>query len=96
MPRVIVADHAAVFTTQMLNDGLLPTLAVLAQANFPHTQRLVGRALHNVSCSNSSIAEDFSSLPRSMSRGSLRPGRGVRQRVPAACLLDIVRVVDRD
>ena len=35
---------------QMISDGLMSTLAILADAKFPHTQRLVGRIFHNVSC----------------------------------------------
>lgn len=35
----------------MIDDGLMMTLSVLAGAKFSHTLRLIGRTLHNISCS---------------------------------------------
>jgi hypothetical protein len=36
---------------QLIDDGLMMTLSVLATAKFSHTLRMIGRTLHNISCS---------------------------------------------
>jgi hypothetical protein len=51
----------------MINDGLMATLAILSDAKFPHTQRLTGRILHNVSCASTHRAALFDAVVRDLS-----------------------------
>lgn len=76
----------------MITDGLMSTLSILADAKFLHTQRLVGRILHNVSCVDAhrvalfdtvvrDLSCDFAMTPKSTfssNRSIDRTGHGVR------------------
>jgi hypothetical protein len=56
-----------VLLLQMITDGLMSTLSVLADAKFLHTQRLVGRILHNVSCVDAHRVALFDTVVRDLS-----------------------------